>query len=141
MKTTQLQVERLRQFAEYLIRYQKKFKKDTYVYVPLHTDTAVLDKSETYYLYPMRETVKVFPGEWRLNENGSAYWIHDLDKDTYSSAMNFFGLYSFDFCHLFILGGQNPVLFGGKLLTTNTAPNEIAMNILEFIKAFGSQEN
>ncbi len=60
MKTTQLQVERLRQFAEYLIRYQKKFKKDTYVYVPLHTDTAVLDKSETYYLYPMRETVKVF---------------------------------------------------------------------------------
>ena len=142
MTTNQFQPDRLRRLAYHLIRHQKKLRKNSCCYMPSFTDeTRSIDETVPYYIYPMNEVVKLFPREWFISKNGFAYWIYDKRRTTFSSIMSFFGLYSNAFYHLFIPGCQNPAIFGGKILTSNATPNDIAENMLALIQQYEIQKN
>ncbi len=49
------------------------------------------------------------------------------------ACMHFFKLSLEEVYHLFIPGGQNLELYGGKLLTYDSEPEEVGENMLEFI--------
>lgn len=142
MYSKQLNADRLSRLAHHLIKNQNKIKKHSCVYIKFHVeDDDVNDEAIPYYLYVMFEMVKIFPKEWYIQKDGLPYWINNKRKSLFSSVMDFLGLHPSEFRHLFFAGAQNPLLFGGKELSTNARPSEIAQNILTLIRISEIRKN
>jgi hypothetical protein len=90
MNSNQFQPDRLRKLANHIIQHQKSLRKNGCCYIPSFVDSeCYIGELVPYYIYPMYEVVKVFPKEWVTSRYGTAYWIYDERKTTFSSIMNF----------------------------------------------------
>jgi len=142
MINSNLQLERIQKLANHLLNN----KINTYVY-PITTEPRYIDHGEyiekkvPFFIWPLLEAVFVFPDEWDFDETGSAYWIHDEEKSTLTSAEKYFGLNLGIFCHLFIPGEQQVGLYGGKEITNHASPADIGANMISLVKPMHAQLN
>lgn len=76
--------------------------------------------------------------EFEFNEiNGDPILIgrNPLEEGPTLSVVEFFGLGPAEFAHLFDVEGlQNPIIYGGKILTPEATPSDFAFNIYQFVR-------
>lgn len=142
MKTLTLKTARLEKLALHLFQYHLVLKENTKQALVMIDKNTIQEEGNTRcYLYPIIEAVFVFSNEWKFNEYGKPYWIHDKNKNTICSTLDYFGLSRSTFCHLFVPGMQSTSLYGGKKLTAKAPPKIIAGNILELIRISNIRQN
>lgn len=104
----------------------------------LSDDLAITDHGDyiditiPYHVYCLY-TLPLYFDEWTMDEDGNPYSINDPHKNTLTSALMFFDLTIDEFMNLFAPGCEM-VEHGGKRLTKDAQPADIAYNIFELIK-------
>lgn len=73
----------------------------------------------------------VWPGEWKFAKDGDPVTTFN---NSLSSSKDFFGIIHDEFMHLFVPDSQNIDKYGGKHLDDRATKEQVANNILEFIK-------
>lgn len=75
----------------------------------------------------------LWPKSWRFDSIGLPYLKERKEFDPYRSGMEWFGIDSSEYCHLFLPEEQMTWEFGGKHLNDNATRYEVAANIRAFI--------
>ncbi|MBK7573298.1 MAG: hypothetical protein IPI10_17470 [Bacteroidetes bacterium] len=140
-KKNKFRPDRLRKLALYLL--SDKANKVNYEITeePEYIDHGeYFEQKLSFYMQAISESMFVFKNEWDLSSQGQAVWKEDKHQTIFTSAMEFYGLTSIQFQHLFIPGYQQPLFFGGKVLGYIVAPKEIE-NIIEMLTRLSAQLN
>ncbi|MGB3948544.1 MAG: hypothetical protein WBM13_11210 [Bacteroidia bacterium] len=127
---------RLRQYAKHL--EQNNFKCEL-IYSELSKNLEVVCKSEKEYaqilfFLPILEIPEVFKNDWYYDDKSMPVRKTNRDNSTISSIIEYFGINDSMFTHLFVVGQQNPELYGGKILSGIPKFNELASNINALIE-------
>lgn len=80
----------------------------------------------------------VFPRHWKFSKQSTYYFYPTLKscqfENAFSCAIKFFGIEYGAAAHLFDPNSQKPEEYGGKALGNDAAREEVARNILAFLK-------
>ncbi len=136
MKNLDNREKRLKQFSEHLKKgkllgegkYNKFFEK-----VLQNCNNQNGSNDEPIYLLPIFELPYIFDS-WVFNKEGLPIYVENREEDTICSFLEFFSINTTQFRHLFIKHWQLVDLYGGKDLSDEPSPNDLANNIDELIK-------
>lgn len=129
--------ERLRQLEQKLFQHNPNSIAKMMVHKKIWSMNPYTQEKVALFSFPFHECLYVFPDEWIFNKAKDPVWVKDPNKDTFTSAMDFFGINSQMTLHLFSAQRQLPLVYGGRKLRQRAEAHEIAYNIFEltnFIK-------
>lgn len=127
---------RLRQYADYLKHNNLKCER---FYAQLTKNAEVIikkedDMAQRLFFLPMLEIPQIFKKDWYYNDNYMPICNDSKDRGTVSSIIEYFGINQEMFGHLFVVGQQNPDVYGGRWLSDSPTVKELIHNIEALIE-------
>jgi hypothetical protein len=132
------QINNLIKFAEHL-KTIKKFQHQLFEEIELvDVSKKVRKHYKVVYNFCVFEELPAIFNEFEFSDETSDTILigKNSDESTAASVIEFFGLSGPEqFAHLFDVEGlQNPIIYGGKILTLEATPSDFAFNIYQFVR-------